>query len=246
MGGGYRAWSKVRDSGSRPVVVRRFKSGPPHYMNTMKLYWQDPYMRSFTAKVIAVENEFIVLDKTAFYPGGGGQIYDTGKIEDLKIFEVKKENEVIYHRFDGTPKFFVGDIVKGEIDWERRYRIMRNHSASHIVYYFMIKVYGDRIKPYGSGLVDDIKDRQDYIVDDSFEIGKLKDVELLANSFIQKGYEIKTWTDENGIRYWVSGEINMHCAGTHVKNTMEIGVIRVQRGKKPGKGKERIETLLIS
>ncbi len=242
MSGGYRAWSKVRDSGSRPEVVRRFKSGPPHCMDTLKLYWQDPYMRAFTARVIEIKDDYIVLDQTAFYPGGGGQIYDTGRIEDLIIFEVKKDNEIIYHRFKGTPKFSIGDKIKGEIDWERRYRIMKNHSASHIVYYFMLKVYGEKIKPYGSGLVDEIKDRQDYIVDDSFDVEKIRDVENLANEFIEKGYEIKTWTDENGIRHWVSGEISMKCAGTHVKNTKEIGEIKIERGKKPGRGKERIET----
>lgn len=211
---------------------------------TRKIYWEDPYTKEFDAKVVSIDANRVVLDQTAFYPRGGGQVGDTGYINGTKVLDTIKENDSIVHLLESVPKFCINETVHGKIDWDRRHRIMRLHSAAHIVYYFMKDVYpGAEIA--SSGIVDDKKVREDWLIE-PFDREKLKVVEDMANDFIGKGKEIKTWTDENGRRHWlVDGLPEMFCAGTHVRNTKEIGKISVKRGGKPGKGKERIEVLLV-
>ncbi|MVT13692.1 MAG: alanyl-tRNA editing protein [Euryarchaeota archaeon] len=213
-------------------------------MSTIKLYWTDPYMKVFMAKVVGIEENYLILDQSAFYPQGGGQVGDTGKINEIRVLNTIKKDDTIYHEMEDISPFSVGMEVKGEINWERRYMIMRHHSASHIVEYFIIKNF-PWVRPYSSGLVDEKKDRQDYLTEIPFKEEDLKIVEDQVNSFILEDHEIKTWTDENGIRHWVCEFIEMKCSGTHVKRTGEIGRIKIAKGKKPGRGRERIETWVI-
>lgn len=215
-------------------------------MKTIALYWEDPYMREFKAKVVKVEGNKVALDRSCFYPRGGGQVGDTGVIEKVKVVDtVKDEEGTIWHVLETETPFQVGQEVSSVIDWDKRYRTMRLHSAAHIVYYKMLDIFGSQCKPPASGIVDYLKDRSDYLFPEGIDREKLKQVEDLANRFIAENKPIKTWTDEAGIRHWLSeGLPEMHCGGTHVKNTSEIGRIRVERGKKPGAGKERIEIIL--
>jgi Ser-tRNA(Ala) deacylase AlaX len=217
-------------------------------MMTRKLFWEDPYQKEFDAKVLEINGNQVVLDQTCFYPMGGGQVGDTGEINGIKVVDTKKdEEEKIFHFLEREPDFKVGDVVHGKIDWERRHKIMRLHSAAHIVYNFMIQVYGDSCKPLTSGIVDENKDRLDYSFPQPIDREKLKIVEQKANEFIEMGSEVKWWTDEDGRRHWLTeGMPEMFCGGTHVKNTKEIGRIAVRRGSKPGAGKERIETILLA
>ncbi|MFP3317999.1 MAG: alanyl-tRNA editing protein [Thermoplasmata archaeon] len=201
-------------------------------------------MKVFIAKVVGIEENYLILDQSAFYPQGGGQVGDTGKINEIRVLNTIKKDDTIYHEMEDISPFIVGMEVKGEINWERRYMIMRHHSASHIVEYFIIKKF-PWVRPYSSGLVDEKKDRQDYLTEIPFKEEDLKIVEDQVNSFILEDHEIKTWTDENGIRHWVCEFIEMKCSGTHVKRTGEIGRIKIAKGKKPGRGRERIETWVI-
>ena len=149
------------------------------------------------------------------------------------------EETDIVHILKTKPCFSVGALVHGEIDWIRRYRIMRLHSAAHIVYYLMKKVFGEDCKPASSGLLDEEKERSDYLFKEKLDKEKLKVVEEKASQIIREGYDIKTWS-ENNKRYWKMELFpTMKCGGTHVKNTSEIGKIEVKRGKKPGRGKDR-------
>jgi len=215
-------------------------------MMTRKLFWEDPYQKEFDAKVLEINGNQVILEQTCFYAKGGGQIGDTGELNGIKIIDtIKDEEEKIFHILEREPDFKIGDTVHGRIDWERRYRIMRLHSAAHIVYQFMVQTYGESCKPSTSGIVDENKDRLDYSFQQPMDREKLKTVDQMANQFIESGKEIKWWTDENGRRHWLTERIpEMFCGGTHVKNAKEIGKIIVRRGDKPGAGKERIETLL--
>jgi alanyl-tRNA synthetase len=125
---------------------------------------------------------------------------------------------------------------------------MRLHSAAHVVYYFMQEVFGVGCKPASPGVVNERKDASDYLFEEKLDKEKLSLVEQKANEFISKGFEIRTWNDETdpSTRNWeVHGYPKMHCGGTHPKSLSEIGKIRVERGKKPGAGKERIEITLV-
>lgn len=214
---------------------------------TKKLFWENPYQIEFDATVTKVNGNSVVLDATCFYPRGGGQVGDTGYINGMRVVDTQAGEETdIVHILETKPSFGVGTLVHGKIDWERRYRIMRLHSAAHIVYYLMQEVFGEECKPASSGLLDEEKDRSDYLFEEKLDKEKLKVVEEKANQIIERGYEIKTWS-ENGKRYWKLELFpTMKCGGTHVKNASEIGKIKVKRGKKPGRGRERIEISLLS
>ncbi len=214
-------------------------------MPTKKLYWEDPYQREFDAVVGSIDGNRVILNQTCFYAKSGGQVGDTGELNGARVADTIKDDAGNAVHILEEPNFKLGDVIHGKIDWERRYKIMKLHSAAHIVYNFMSKVYpGAKIA--SSGIVDERKDKQDYILPDGWDKEKLVIVEKYANDFIAADKEIKCWTDADGIRHWlVAGVPDMHCGGIHVKRTSEIGRVSVKRGKKPGAGKERIEISLI-
>src|SRR6266571_2809546 len=84
---------------------------------TLKLFWEDAYTSSFEGKVLSVDGNKVVLDQTAFNPKGGGLVSDTGKLGGGRVLEVLN----------------VGDSVRGILDWEKRYRIMKMHTTAHIL-----------------------------------------------------------------------------------------------------------------
>lgn len=213
---------------------------------TNKLFWKNPYQVEFDATITKIIGNSVVLDATCFYPKSGGQVGDTGYLEDFRVIDTSiDEDSDIIHSLETEPPLSVGTSVHGKLDWERRYNIMKLHSASHIVYYLMQEVFGKDCKPASSGVVDEKKDRSDYLFKEKLNKEKLIVVQERANQLISKGYEIETWS-ENDKRYW---KINpfpiMKCGGTHIKNVKEIGAIQIKRGKKPGKGRERIEISLL-
>jgi len=214
-------------------------------MGTLRLYWLDPYIYRFKARVESIFGRDVVLDGTYFYPQGGGQIYDTGTISDIKVVGVRREGDLILHTLESEPTFTVGSEVECLLDWDRRYRIMRLHSAAHLLYYAMQEEFGGECLPASPGLTDDKKSREDYLFKEKLDLQRLQRVEERVNELIKAGFEIRTWT-EGETRYWkIDPYPAMLCGGTHPKNTSEIGGVKVSRGKKPGAGKERIEITLI-
>lgn len=223
-------------------------------MSTEKLFNRDQYQKEFEARVLKVEGNQVVLDKTCFFPQGGGQVGDTGTINGIKVIDTKKseDGKTVFHNMEKENAFKKEDSVKGGIYWERRYKIMKLHSADHFVYFFMQQVFPG-CKYASSGIVDDRKSRVDYIFEqNNFDKEKLKIVEQKTNDFLKEGHEIKVWSEETNLdyRYWscdMNGtEFKMPCGGTHPKNTNEIGTVKIERGKNPGGGKVRIEITLSS
>lgn len=205
-------------------------------------YFDDPYVKEFASKVVAIEGNNVELENTYFFPQGGGQTGDSGTIGGAKVINTVKENGRILHAMESVP-FNAGDNVQCAIDWEKRYRKMRLHSASHIVYYLMHDVFGGSCTIASSGLLDEIKERSDYLFDRPLDKAKLQEVEDRANKLISEDREIRTYRDPSDpdILLWEMGAWKMQCCGTHPRNTKEIGHIKLARGKKPGKGRERIE-----
>ncbi len=220
---------------------------------TKRLYWEDAYQKEFSAKVLSVSTDALgrivaELDQTCFFPQGGGQVGDTGVLGGTRVVDTQKTGDWrILHVLESAPSFSAGTDVQGVIDWERRHKIMRLHSATHVVYYLFKKVFGEQYEPDASGLVDDKKDRTDWVYPERLDPVKLKQLEDEANGVIANNYEVKTWTDvENGdVRFWqIEPFPAIKCGGTHVKNTSEIGKIRLKREKKAA-GKERVEIYLL-
>ena len=213
---------------------------------TERLFMIDPYIKEFDATVLKVNGNQILLDKTAFYAESGGQVGDTGFLNQTRVidtrYDEKKEN--ILHIIDGIQDFKEGDKVIGKIDWDRRYRIMKNHAASHIMEYFLYQKFGT-LNLVGTS-VNEKHDSSTYQYYEAFGHEKLIEIEKLSNEFISKEYEIDRWEDPDrpGWWYWKAGIIKMPCGGTHPKNIKEIGQISIKR-KSGGKGREKVLTSTV-
>ncbi len=209
-------------------------------------YFDDPYVKDFRCKVASVDGVNVTLEDTYFFPRGGGQTGDSGTIGGVNVVDTVAENGLIIHIMESAPSFNEGDVVECSIDWEKRYRKMRLHSASHIVYFLMKEVFGDACTIASSGLLDENKERSDYLFEAPLDKAKLKEVEDRANALIAEGWDIRTYRDpvDPNVLRWEMSPWKMDCCGTHPKNSKEIGHITISRGKKPGKGRERIEISL--
>jgi alanyl-tRNA synthetase len=205
-------------------------------------------MREFDAEVVGVGGNFVVLDRTCFFSRGGGQVGDTGELSGSRVVETLREGDEVRHILEENSHLNLGQRIHGVIDWDRRYRIMRIHSASHLVYYAMREVFGNGCRPTSSGLLDEVKDRSDYSFDTPLDKVKLADVEDFVNRLIADSMPITHRQESEGGRLiWrVEPFPPMECGGTHVRNTSEIGRVSIKRGSKPGRGKERIELSLAT
>jgi len=208
-----------------------------------KLFWDDPYKNECEAIVTKVNENKIYLDQTVFFAFSGGQASDSGTINDITVKEAVAENEEIYYILEENKTFPQGEKVEVKIDLEKRKRIMRLHSAAHIVYFLIIRKIGKQ-QIIGSNVYED-KSRLDFLYDKNLsEI--VPELQKEINEIIEKGLKIKIYndTDNPGRRFWeIDGYEKMHCGGTHLKNTKEIGNIKLKR-KNIGAGKERIEIIL--
>ena len=210
-----------------------------------KLFWQDPYLKECNAIVIAIEDNKVWLDQTVFFAFSGGQASDKGTINGINVLEaVKQGDDEIYYVLEKEPDFKVGDNVKVEIDWDYRHKIMRLHSAAHIVYYFFIEKAGQQKKVIGSNISIN-KARLDFAYNESVS-QLLPEIQEKTMDVINQGIDIRTFKDEKdqSRRLWECGKWLMPCGGTHVKNTKEIGQIKLKRNN-IGTGKERIEVSLV-
>ena len=213
--------------------------------DTKKLYDHDAYLKEFEATVIEIDGNNVILDQTLFHPESGGQAGDTGVIGGTNVTDTKLSDGKIVHLLGSPPNLNVGDLVRGCLAWERRYKIMKLHSAAHIMEFFLFREFGE-LKRLGS-FVDDRKDRADYEFEGKIPADRLKQVENETNKFLAEDHEITIKPDHKKpeIRIWRCDWMEMPCAGTHVRSTSEIGLIRLKR-KNPGRGVERIETSLLT
>ena len=113
-------------------------------MPTMKLYENDSYIKVFTATVTSCEEKnsayFVVLDKTAFFPEGGGQDADKGEINGMEVLDVQIKDDIIYHKLPKSLE--IGATVECEIDWDTRFSRMQNHTGEHIVSGVIHRTFG--------------------------------------------------------------------------------------------------------
>lgn len=212
---------------------------------TKRLYWQDPYLKKCNAKVLKIDNEKLYLDETIFYPESGGQAGDRGLINGKKVLNTKfDQDKNIYHIME-NPDFKEGEEVTLEIDFERRYKIMKIHAASHIMEYFLFQIFGN-LKLLGSNCNED-RDSSTYASEEPLTLDSLQKVESLTNEFISNDFPIEVYGDKErkNFRWWKCDKILMPCGGTHPKNTKEIGPVRIKR-ENGGKGKEKIITRLVN
>jgi len=212
-----------------------------------KLFWEDPYLRGCTAKVESINGNEVRLSQSIFFAFSGGQESDSGTIGGIPVKEARKEADgSITYVLENAPTFSLGQEVHVKIDWEKRYRIMKLHTAAHVVWFLFEKKTGVK-KLIGSNVTNE-KSRIDYEFPESVS-SILPELEKEVNELIAKGMEIKTYyetgnpelgTGNSERRWWEMGEFKCPCGGTHLKNLKEIGSLKLKR-KNLGKGKERIE-----
>ena len=233
---------------------------------TNLLYQTNSYLKEFSAKVMSTntDTDAIVLDQTAFYPGGGGQVHDKGIIEfngsKAILKRAKYSPEGVLHLLDeGEPMPEVGSAVRGILDWDRRYKVMRTHTAMHILCGTIFRDYGALVT---GGDMEPLKGRMD------FEFENLtKDlvtlIEIAVNKEVAAAREVRvaihTREDAFKIPDLIRTKINLLPAhikevrtveiagldlqadgGTHVNNTSEVGTIHITDYKSKGRINKRL------
>lgn len=232
-------------------------------MKTDKLFQEDAYQVNCGATVLEADQEGIILDRTVFYPLGGGQPGDTGVLEDrdgnkVTIIDTRKSKEhpgCILHfpdeNIESSPG--VGDVVRVTIDWERRYKLMRMHTCLHLL---------GAILPYGvtGGNIGADKSRLDFDMEEIPEKHELTeklnelaqqdhlvgtrwitDEELEAQPELIRTMSVKPPRGAGRVRLLEVEGIDLQpCGGTHVKRTNEIGQVRISKIEKKGRHNRRV------
>lgn len=207
-----------------------------------KLFRNEPYSGSCKATVTSSKDGEITLDTTVFFAFAGGQQSDSGSIEGFKVLEARADGPEIVYKLEEGANLNEGDTVEVKIDMKKRKKIMRLHSAAHLVYGVFAKRTGIT-KLIGSNVTED-KSRIDFEYETSLS-ELLPPIEEESNKLIEQNAEIKTYQDENKPDrwWWECMDMKYPCGGTHVKSLGEIGKIKLKR-KNIGAGKERIEITL--
>jgi len=227
-------------------------------MHTDLAYLRDAFVREFDATVIAVEDNKVALDSTYFYPTGGGQPHDTGTLGSAHVSEVRKDGDLAWHTLQG-PIPNVGDTVHGVVDWERRFNLMRTHTAMHIL---CGVIWNEWQVPVTGGNMEPLSARMDFEFDPLPE-GFAQRVEELVNEAIANDHRVEVSflprdtavMDEDLIRTKVSlipetvkeirvvdivGLDKQADGGTHVASTKDVGCLRVVKLENKGKGNKRV------
>ncbi len=226
------------------------------------LYMTDSYLKEFEAKVESVKDgKFVVLDKTAFYPNSGGQPFDTGVMvsneEDYPVVFAGKFSGTISHEVS-KPGLKAGDSVTGKIDWERRYRHMRMHTAAHIIDAVLYNEAGALCT--GNQLGTD-KSRIDFSLE-VLDRDKMQQYIDMANEWVKKAVELKIYSLPREDALKIPGVVKLASVmppevkelriveipgidlqadgGTQVKNTSEIGKIKFLNVENKGKANRRL------
>jgi len=222
----------------------------------------DSYLKEFEANVASVnDDKYVVLDKTAFYPSGGGQPHDTGV-----IISNSSEYSVVYAgKFDGKishevakPGLKVGDKVTGKIDWDRRYRLMRMHTAAHIIDAIL---YNEAKALCTGNQLGTDKSRIDFSLD-VLDRHKIQQYIDMANEWVKKAIDVKIYFLPREDALKIPGIVKLAAVmppevselriveipgidiqadgGTQVKNTSEIGKISLVSVENKGKNNRRM------
>ncbi len=236
-------------------------------MGTELLYLRDAELRSFDGVVLSLVDGGVVLDRTAFYVTGGGQPHDVGTIVweggTANVVDVRKVDGEVVHVIEGNVPN-EGTAVHGEIDWERRFSLMRTHTALHVLCGVIWNEYQTAVT---GGNMEPLSARMDFELDPTPEsfgprVEELVNAELAADRPIEVSFlpRSEAVLDEDLIRTKVSlvpasvpeirvvdivGLDKQADGGTHVRSTAEVGRIRVVKTESKGKGNKRIRIEVV-
>jgi len=228
---------------------------------TELLFRADAYATDFEATVLAAEPGKVVLDRTLFYPEGGGQPGDTGALtlpdgRELKVGDARKgaqPDEVVHLLADATQLLTAGTRLKGSIDWQRRHRLMRMHTCLHLLSAVIVA-------PVTGGAVGDGYGRLDFDLPESPERDEVQeklnalirqdapvsfrwisDAELDAQPELVKTLSVQPPRGHGQVRLVEVAGIDLQpCGGTHVRRIGEIGEVLISKVEKKGKQNRRV------
>ena len=233
---------------------------------TELLYLKDHYLREFDATVAQVQTTSVTLDKTAFYPTGGGQPNDTGMLRwnqgESKVMDVSKKEGLVLHKLEGAPPP-AGSAVHGILDWDRRYVFMRYHSALHVLCGLVYHMYGGFVT---GGQIYLDRARMDFDLQD-LSTDRIQEIEKACNEQIQAGrpISVRFLPREEAMKHpdLIRTKINLvppeitevrvveiegldvqADGGTHVANTREIQGIKILKTANKGRINRRMEIAL--
>jgi len=221
------------------------------------LYRDDPYLKSCEATVIAARENVVELDRTVFYPLAGGQVGDTGHIGTARVIDTRKgetEDTILHCLEPGAPLPEVGSVVLAEIDWARRHRLMRFHTALHLLGAVVkAPVTGGRIQEDKAHLDFDIEMEKlnkarietavNALVDAAHETRSswITDAELDSRPELVKTMSVAPPRGAGRVRLMEIPGIDLQaCGGTHVRNTREVGHLAVAKIRSEGKRNKRV------
>jgi len=205
-----------------------------------KIFWEDPYLTRLETRIASVDGDDVTVAETIFYALSSGQESDHGTIGSKRVLQARKEGRDILYTLEANHGLKPGDAVRIEIDWERRYKLMRLHLAAELVLELVYQNF-ESIEKVGAHIAQD-KARIDFEWQGSIS-ETLPFIKERALAIVKADKEIiSAFSDkDNQRRYWeIEGFARVPCGGTHLKKTGEIGDMKLKR-KNPGKGKERIE-----
>lgn len=208
-----------------------------------KVFWDDPYQTQLKTTVVSVENNRVLFTETIAFSFSGGQESDKAYVNGLTVLHSEMEGNLIYYTLPNGHNLATHDEVLMEIDWPRRYRLMRLHFAAELVLELVTRKL--QVEKIGAHIAE-TKARIDFVFDKNIAF-ILAELLYDYNQIISKNQLIKTgFTDvDTQRRYWeIEGFSKVACGGTHVKTTSEVGLVRLKRSN-IGSGKERIEIQLV-
>ena len=233
---------------------------------TSLLYQTNSYLQSFEAAVTGLdfENHALILDQTAFYPGGGGQPADSGRLiaagHTYRVRRARKIGPDVLHFLEAEDELIpVGTRVNGQIDWDRRYRLMRTHTAMHILCGVIFRDYGASVT---GGDMDPLAGRMDFEFE-TMHKDLVQEIETVINREVANASPVRISILPREVAFQIPDLIRTKInllpegiqevrvveiegldlqadGGTHVKNTAEVGPIHVVDYKSKGKINKRI------
>ena len=249
--------TQVSSQASKPILG--LENLPP----TKLLYYQDESIRHFQAKVLRiVEGKYVILDQTAFYPRGGGQEPDTGDIEGVKVVEVTKQADVVVHKIEVGGRIpSEKQTVDGKVNARRRDLITKHHTATHILNSASRNTLGSWVWQ-NSAFKEENYGRLDITHHSTLTKEEVKNIERTANRVIRENHPVIIRTYDRGdaeqqfsFRIYQGGVVptsnvrivNINgwdieaCGGTHVKNSGEIGLVKIVKSERIQDGVVRLE-----
>ncbi|MBT3407510.1 alanine--tRNA ligase [Candidatus Woesearchaeota archaeon] len=228
--------------------------------HTEILYYDDYKTLTFQSKILKIIDNYIILDKTYFYPTSGGQLHDLGSIEDKNVIDVMKFEKYIIHKLDNVYNLNVGDVVDCNIDKDRRMQLAQNHSGAHVLNAAAKKILGSHINQAGAKKTVE-KAHLDITHFKALTKEEENNIENLANEIIKQNIYVESiFLNRNdaenkfGMEIYQGGAVpgdvlrlvNINgidieaCGGTHVHNTSEIENIKILKTNKIQDGIVRI------